>query len=207
MRFLSAYTDAKLFSLVKKGDKEAFDCIYRKYWPVLLDEAFRRLKSREESEEIVQELFIYLWVNRERIQLTHSFSTYISTALKYRVFNHIRRSVVEEKHLTHMVKNGSHSTEMVEESVLYNELQSAYEKEIKNLPERCRIVYQLRREEDLSFKEIADRLDISVNTVDKQLGKALKRLREKLKEYHSSLPFFSFIAVTGFFLMVAQYVF
>src|SRR5690554_1735129 len=198
MKLSSTYTDANVFSLMKKGDKKAFDCIYKKYWPILFDEAFKRLKSREESEEIVQELFIYLWVNREKIYLTYSFSTYISTALKYRVFNHIRRSITEDKYVR-FIKDDIYHAEIVEESVLYNDLQSAYEKEISNLPQRCREVYTLRREENLSFKEIAERLDISVNTVDKQLVKALKRLRAKLKHYNaSSFPFFSipFIAVT-----------
>lgn len=199
MEFFSTLTDAKLFSLIKKGDKKAFDCIYKKYWPILLDQAYKRLKSKEESEEIVQELFIYFWCKRQEIHLTHTFSTYISVALKYRIFNHVRKKITQEKYLEYIRKNELHFTDMVEESILYNDLNSAYENEINNLPERCREVYKLRREEDLSFKEIAEKLGISVNTVDKQVGKALKRLREKLKEYHSSLPFFCFdlIACVG----------
>lgn len=200
MNFLLSYTDTQLFSLVKQGDKKAFDRLYKKYWTLLLDEAFKRLGSREESEEIVQELFIYLWVNREKIHLTHSFSTYMFTALKYRVFNKIRRSVVEEKYLGEVIHSRPQQDETAEEYILYNDLKTAYEKEIENLPERCREVFMLRREENLSFKEIAEKLDISVNTVDKQLTKALKRLREKLKDYSSSLPFFGFNILLVFHL-------
>lgn len=203
MKFLSAYTDAKLLSLVKQGDKEAFDCIYKKYWDILFDQAFKRVKSKEDAEEIVQELFIYLWINREKIHVTHTLFSYLSTAVKYRVFNHVRRNIVEEKHLSSSLNADPKHIETVEESILYNDLRAAYEKEVKKLPERCREVYTLRREEDLSFKEIAEKLNISVNTVDKQLAKALKKLREKLKDYQSSLPFFSFnfFAVSILFLL------
>lgn len=198
---MSTLTDAKLLSLVKEGNKEAFDCIYKKYWHILLDEAYKRLKSKEESEEIVQELFIHLWCKRQEIHLTHSFSTYISVALKYRIFNHIRKKITEEKHLEFIRMNEPHYSEMVEERILYNDLHSAYKKEIENLPERCREIYNLRREENLSFKEIAEKLDISVNTVDKQLGKALKRLREKLKDYHFSPPFL-YIDIVAFMSLI-----
>lgn len=206
MNLLLPYTDAQLFSLVKKGNKEAFDRLYKKYWPILLDEAFKRLHSKEESEEIVQEFFIYLWVNKERIFLTHSFSSYVLTAIRYRVFNQIRRSIIEEKYIGFVMNAGPQHDDTVEEYVLYNDLKAAYDKEIESLPERCREVYTLRREGNLSFKEIAEKLDISVNTVDKQLTKALKRLREKLKDYSSSsLPFFSFdlLAVTCLVVMVS----
>ncbi|HLT06564.1 MAG TPA: RNA polymerase sigma-70 factor [Cyclobacteriaceae bacterium] len=201
MKLISAYTDAKLFYLIKKGDKDAFDCLYRKYWPLLLDQAYKRLKCKEEAEEIVQELFINLWINRQKIHLTHSFSTYIATALRYKVYNCIRRNIIRENYMEAIVQREPPFSETVQESVLFNDLHDAYQREIENLPEKCRKVYTLRRHENLSFKEIAEKLDISVNTVDKQLVKALKRLRERLKDYHSSIPFFCF------YLLTAAYVF
>src|SRR5690606_19152924 len=144
MNFRLSYTDAQLFSLVKQGNKKAFDRLYKQYWTLLLDEGVKRLGSREESEEIVQELITYLWVNRENIHLTHSFSTYMYTAIKDRVFNKNRRSVVEEKYLGEVIHSRPPQDETAEEYILYNDLRRAYEKEIENLPERCREVFMIR---------------------------------------------------------------
>jgi RNA polymerase sigma-70 factor (ECF subfamily) len=96
---LETYSDEQLIQLLKGGDREAFECIYRKYWPRLFDAAYKRVKSKEGAEEVIQELFTYIWCKREELQLTHAFSTYIHAALKYRIFNYIRNEVTKNKHI------------------------------------------------------------------------------------------------------------
>lgn len=102
MKFLNTYTDEQLLKLLINGDRKAFESIYKKYWPLLLDSAYKRVKSREVAEEIIQDLFTYLWCKREEIQITHSFSCYIHTALKYRIFNFIRKEIVNNKYVDHL---------------------------------------------------------------------------------------------------------
>lgn len=189
MKTVDIHSDEELLQLLKCGDRKVFEHIYKKYWPRLFDAAYKRVKSKEAAEEIIQELFTYIWCKREELQLTHSFSTYIYSALKYRIFNYIRAEIVKNRYVNSVKQTQSHFSYAVEESVLYNELNGVLEKEINNLPERCRQVFNLSRKENLSFKEIATKLDISINTVEKQVGKALKILRTNLKDYMANLTF------------------
>lgn len=189
MKYFETYTDVQLLQLIKGGDRKAFESIYKKYWPILFDTAYKRVKSKEAAEEIIQELFTYLWCKREELQLTHSFSTYIHVALKYRIFNYIRKETNNNKYVDHIKKSQPHFNNAVEESVLYNELNLALEKEINNLPKKCKQVFHLSRKENLTLKEIAAELDISINTVEKHLGKALKIIRGNLKDYVATITF------------------
>jgi RNA polymerase sigma-70 factor (ECF subfamily) len=190
VKFSDTFSDEVLLELLKDDDRKAFECLYRKYWSRLYDTAYKRLKSREAVEEIIQDLFTTLWCKRETIQITHSFSTYIFASLKYRIINYIRLEIVKNKYI-HSVKHTQLSYDYaVEESVSYNELNTALESTINDLPERCRLVFNLSRKENLSFKEIAAELNISINTVEKQIGKALKILRANLKDY---VPTFAFL--------------
>lgn len=189
MKYFETYTDVQLLQLIKGGDRKAFESIYKKYWPILFDTAYKRVKSKEAAEEIIQELFTYLWCKREELQLTHSFSTYIHVALKYRIFNYIRKEINNNKYVDHIKKSQPHFNNAVEESVLYNELNLALEKEINNLPKKCKQVFHLSRKENLTLKEIAAELDISINTVEKHLGKALKIIRGNLKDYVATITF------------------
>lgn len=194
MKPYNLYSDEQLIQLIRGGDRKAFECIFKKYWQLLFDTAYKRINSKEDAEEIIQELFTYLWCKREKLQLTHSFSTYIQVALKYRVFNYIRTEVNRKKYMESVKQTQPHYDHAVEESVLYNELSTVIEKEISNLPEKCGQVFKLSRKENLTFKEIAAKLEISINTVEKHVGKALKILRANLKD-HIAIFTFLFLLV------------
>lgn len=182
MKSLDSYSDKQLLHMLRDGDRKAFESIYKRYWPQLFDAAYKRIKSREIAEEIIQELFTYLWCKRKEIEIVHSFSTYMNVALKYKVFNYVRKEINKNKYID-SVKQIQTFNYAVDESVLYNELNAVIEKEINNLPERCKQVFQLSRNENLTLKEIALKLDISISTVEKQVSKALKILRNNLKDY------------------------
>ena len=189
MKFSDTFSDEILLELLKAGERKAFECLYRKYWSQLYDTAYKRLKSKEAVEEIIQELFTTLWSKRESIQITHTFSTYIFASLKYRIFNYIRSEIIKNKYIHSAKQTQPYYNHAVDESVFYNELNAVVESSIKDLPERCRLVFNMSRKENLSFKEIAAELHISVNTVEKQIGKALKILKTNLKDYVPTLAF------------------
>src|SRR5690554_3447737 len=130
MKFSNTYSDEELLELLKGGDRKAFECLYRKYWSRLFDSAYKRLKSKEAVEEIIQELFISIWCKRETIEITHSLSTYLYASLKYRIFNHIRSEIVKNKYIESIKHNQAHHDYAVEESILYNELNSVIEGKI-----------------------------------------------------------------------------
>ncbi len=179
--------------LLKEGNRKAFECIYRRYWPRLFDAAFRRLQSKEAAEEIVQDLFTYLWFKREAITLDYSFATYINVALKYRVFNYIRNEVSRQKNIQLAQQALPVYENAVSDRIAYDELSVLIEKEINKLPEKCRLVFTLSRNDNFSFKEIAKELNISISTVEKHIGKALKILRTNLKD-HIALLIYIFLA-------------
>jgi RNA polymerase sigma-70 factor, ECF subfamily len=172
-------TDAQLWESVSKGDIPAFELLYKRYWAVLLDEAYRRLKVKEEAEEVVQEVFIDLYTRREHIAITHNLSGYLHKAVQFRVFNKIRSYIVQRSYRQLAALRLEEQVEDIHAYTEFRELNTAIQKAILRLPEKCREVFLLSREYNLGHKQIAQQLNISQNTVERHIGKALKYLREE----------------------------
>jgi len=162
---------------------EIFEEIYRLYWSDLFNAAYKRIKSVEKTEEIIQDLFTSLWEKRDKIEINESLSGYLFRSLKFRVLNHLRNEMVRSGHLNDIKLGMAKMDVSTEREIEHKELKEKIDREIKNLPEKCREVFLLSREEELSFKEIAQKLNISVNTVEKHVGKALRALRVNLKNH------------------------
>jgi RNA polymerase sigma-70 factor (family 1) len=182
---LPIFTDKKLLSLLKmRDDYDAFTEIYSRYWDVLLNTAYQRLKSREASEEIVQEVFVTLFVKRKEIEITTSLEAWLKTALKYKVFNIYRSQQVHLLHLNKIIRQNEISPLMPDEVVNLKEIKQRIRVAADKLPEKCRQVFLLSRFEHLSQLEIAERMGISLSTVKKHLTKALAALRSEFSEDH-----------------------
>lgn len=186
---LKAYSDTALLDLLRVEDAPAFEEIYLRYWRVLYSMVYRRLQSREVSEEIVQDIFTSLWMNRKTADI-HSLSAYLTTAARYKVINHVARETsrnaytrrkLEESHL--------HHNNCTEEEVLHDDLNGALEREIAKLPAKRRLIVKLHKDEDLPLKQVASQLGISEKTAENQYGKALKALKLNLRHF----TFFSFV--------------
>ncbi|RDC64939.1 RNA polymerase sigma-70 factor [Adhaeribacter pallidiroseus] len=171
-------------------DLTDFDQIYRHYWSELFDRAYKRIQSVEKAEEIIQDLFVELWEKREQIEIRESLEAYLFGALKFRILNYLRHEKTLESHLRIIREHAVKTTNNLEEEIYINDLEAAYKNQVDNLPEKCRAVFELSRQEQLSFKEIALRLNVSVNTVEKHVGKALRVLRLHLKDFTFSLLLF-----------------
>ena len=132
----------------------------------------------------MQDLFISLWLRREHLNIRSSFVAYFSMGARYLAFKKIRSDKVRQVYLT---KNLSEEAleETTERTILLQDLQQAYDQEMAHLPERCRQVFSLSRNEQKSTKEIASELHISEKTVEHQISKALKIMRFRLKEFIS----------------------
>lgn len=179
----NTHQDQVLVDLLQKGSRKAFEQLFKKYWPLLFDAAYRRVQSKELAEDLVQELFADIWCKRAEINVTDSIGGYLFSSLKYKILNQFRSNSVKNKHLKLIRDKQPIATNAVEESVLFNGLHYALESEIRNLPQKCQMVFNLRNKGNLSYKEIARQLNISVNTVEKHMGKALRVLRKNLKDY------------------------
>jgi len=183
----STYTDEELFLLVKQGQKEAFEEIFRRCWQELLDAAYRRVKEQETAMELVQSLLVNLYLKRETITLRTSLRSYLHISLKNRVLNTVRAKLVRNTYRQHMLRDSNGYQPDAASSLQLKELQQRIDESCASMPEKCREVFFLSRKEHLSYQHIAEQLGISVNTVEKHMGKALKILRARLREYNFTL--------------------
>jgi RNA polymerase sigma-70 factor (ECF subfamily) len=173
-------SDLELAALVANDDDQAFAEIYRRYNSVLFLHAYRMLGDQEEAKDILQELFTTLWLNRKEIKLHTSFSSYLYKALRNRIFDVIAHKKVEQKYISSLAAFIEKGEWLTDQQVREKELTVLIEQEVSLLPPKMREVFEMSRNTDLSYKEIAEELRISDKTVKKQVSNALHILRQKL---------------------------
>ena len=139
------------------------------------------------SEEIVQDIFIYLWEKKEKIKIESSVKAYLLRASKNRSLNFIRNEKTKLEIHNELFDKNKTVTEMPDSVMDTNQLREVINSAINNLPEKCREIYILGKEKNLSYKEISEELGISVKTVEAQMGKALRKLREQLRPYYKDI--------------------
>lgn len=161
----------------------AFDELYRRYSRRLYKFAFSILKSSDESENIIQDIFLNLWEHRNDIRKNSSVKYYIFTAAYNSAISLIRRKIRDTRYIEYLKTFREVKHEPVSIELEYRELDVKLEKIIANLPERQKQVYLLHNVEGLKYKEIANRLKISENTVENHISRALKTIRKKLGNY------------------------
>ena len=183
MRKLKTHSDEVLIALLKEGDRSAVAELYDRYWKILLTKAFDRLKSREDAEEIVQELFIKIWRRRHTLELQFSFKTYIYAALRYDILHYIARQKHRKDDISLDATDDLQFWAQEEEfhSLEMKELQQRINLIIDSLPEKCQIIFKMSRNDGMSAKKIADQLNLSPRTVETQIGKAIRVLRQSFK--------------------------
>ena len=187
---LENHTDEELINLLKQDDQHAFEVLYNRYWKRMLIKAYALLGSEIDAEEVVQSTFINIWQRRERLQLKFSFHTYLASAVKYEVM-----ALLAKKNRYKLVDiEEAFGTETEDNSTLeyleFADLSLHIETTIQALPEKCRLVYRMSREQSLSEKQIAEILVISPKTVQAHMTKALKTLRISLRGLYLSLFLF-----------------
>ncbi|WEK36372.1 MAG: RNA polymerase sigma-70 factor [Candidatus Pseudobacter hemicellulosilyticus] len=154
------------------GYKDAFTELYRKYYKGLVVWAYNILRDLAAAEDLVHDIFLSLWVKKERLIITTSFEFYLYTALRYQVLTKIRRGKVSESIFENLEKK-VWCTATPDNLLYQKELQRRLTEGIDGLPEKARLVYLLSREQQLSHKQIAEQLNISVKTVEFHISIAL----------------------------------
>jgi len=176
-----------IFTRMIEGDMEAFRFFFEKYYSHLCNLVYVYLHDPLMAEEIVQDIFVYFWEKKEKIHIESSVKSYLLHASKNKSLNYIRNGKARLAIHHKLADLNEVSTEMPDHILDGNQLMEIINKAIDSLPERCREVYILGKEKSLSYKEISEELGISVKTVEVQMGKALKRLREQLRPYYHDL--------------------
>lgn len=180
--------DSEWIRRIQSGDKEAFAELYRAYFFNLCDFAYRYIKMPSVCEELVQDLFLNIWMKREQWQPGGTIRSYLYKSIKNRALDYLKHRKVEREYLAWREMEQEWETQNSKQHSLSlhheeRELAEAIENAINQLPDRRREIFTLSREDGLTYREIADVLDISVKTVETQMGRSLKTLRKLLSEY------------------------
>jgi RNA polymerase sigma-70 factor, ECF subfamily len=176
-------SETSLLEAIRKGDETAFEMIFKEYYQALCRYANSFLNDREEAEEVVQASFLGFWEKREALFVNTSLKAYLYQSIRNRCLNVIKHSKVKQQHAQHEAYMRVDHAESTFDEILSNELENRIYVALQALPEQCRLVFKLSRFEELKYQEIADQLNISVKTVENQIGKALKIMREQLRDY------------------------
>ena len=180
--------EKKLFIKIKRGDERAFEEIFHRYYQNLCGYASKILQDEMAAEEIVQDLFVKIWEKRENLDVKTSPKNYLVRSVKNHCLNYIKHTKIKRQHVKHIMSQ--ESEEIQEENYIEIDLIQKIEESIKSLPQKRQEIFRLSREEGLKYREIAEKLNVSIKTVETQMGLAIKTLREKLKNYNTFFTLF-----------------
>jgi len=176
------FPDEELASLLTEGDREAFAEIYHRYWKLIYAHVYKMLRDEEDSKDIVQEVFGNLWIKTESIKHNTNIAGLLYTSARNRVFDLIEKNKVRSDYIgeiaSFMSDPVNHQVDAIDEKRILEIL----EREIQKLPPKMREIFELSRKDNLSHKEIASKLNISEQTVKKQVQNALKVIKPKLND-------------------------
>ena len=182
------YDEKQLISRLKNNDQKAFDEIFNHYYSRVYNLAYHFLHNREDSQEIVQIVFIAIWENRSQIDVEKSFSAYIQSIARHNVFNQLKKAVYRQRFIDYSLQQSEEA--ISDDSYQLKELQEVLENAISEMPPRRREIFHLSRNKGLSYKEIAIKLSITESTVNTQISKSIEFLRKKMHEFGTFLFIF-----------------
>ena len=171
----------------KGFDKEHFNQLFTDYYVNLYRFAYTYVKDSDISEEIVQEIFLLLWEKRNSLIISTSIRSFLYTSIKNKALNYIRDEKTRIGHENEFAREQSAKFTQILNFCEREELTQIIDQTIHELPKQCRIIFEMSKNENLTYKEIAQHLNISPKTVENQMGIALKKLRNKLSPYLTCL--------------------
>ena len=198
MALYSTYNEEQLVASLRNGEADAFTEIYERYWDRLLVYTLRVIRRQADAEDIVQELFVSIWRRRGELRIEHALSTYLYNSIRYLAFRQIEKNSAYAEYLHRLavrIGGGEGDTTDIEAEIFGRELEGQIDQLVRELPEKMREVFILSRRHHLSYKEIAERLSISEETVRKQVYKSLQILRGRL----GPLPAGIFVCLSAHF--------
>ena len=175
--------EPELILQLQRRDEAAFEQVFKSRYKSLHAYASSMLKDEMAAEEIVQNVFYRLWERHDKLSITGSLAAYLYRSVHNESLNFLKHQKVRAEHQLFVSHRGDGGTGPASGRVQMKELETRLQSALNELPEQCRTVFQLSRFEELRYREIAEKLEISVKTVENHMGKALKMLREKLAEF------------------------
>ncbi len=161
-------------------DEAGLEQLFKQHYTVLVMYAYKLLRSQEEAEDAVQEVFISVWKNRETLDAGRNLKAYLFTAAYNRCVTILRKHRLPAVSIDAFIEAPFAGENEIEADIDTAELRAAIYEEIHKLPDKCREVFWLSRKEEMSYKDIAGHLNLSIKTVENHIGNALKRIRKRI---------------------------
>jgi RNA polymerase sigma-70 factor (family 1) len=189
MSVYSAYSDQELTALMQEGDRTAYTEVYNRYWALLFRHGRKMLQDENEALDVVQDVFTMLWTKARELEVNVSLSSFLYSAVRNQILNMIKHSKIRDRYLNSIELFLDKGAFVTDDQVRYKEFAETIEAEIAKLPPKMRQVFEMSRKLGLSYNQIAVELNISDETVRKQMHRALKQLRLKLGPHLFSFLF------------------
>mgnify|MGYP000891241242 CR=1 FL=1 len=175
-------SDNEIIRKIRQGDIKQFESLFRSSYVSLVKYAKSFVKDHDTAEEIVQDLFVRIWSDRDKIRIRTTLNGYLFRAVHNRCLHLMEHKKVVDKHEKEIIRDKETNAGNTSELVQYNDLRTAVAGILERLPERCGKIFCMNRFEGMTYTDIAVRLGISVKTVEADMSKALKEFRIALKE-------------------------
>lgn len=175
--------DLLIIKGLEQRDKVVFDYVFNYYYSSLCAFSMQYLDKRGEVEDLVQDFFVYLWVEAPRLKINSSLKSYFFTAIKNRCLDYQKHHKITEKYRTFMLFSTEKGDDSTEHLFAESELRQAIQVSMSKLSPRCREIFEHSRLHGLSNQEISDKLSISRRTVELQISNSLKVLRKELADF------------------------
>lgn len=183
MEDFTHHADETLVSLLQQGSEAAFTAVYGRYFDPLFVGAIKLVADADHAMDIVQDVFTELWQHRASLGVTASLKAYLYGAVSHAALNAIKHRKVSDRYIQHLMAAAETPAPMADQRLRERELQAAIDDAVSKLPARMRTVYELTRNENLTHREVAEKLGISEHTVKAQVSNSLKSLRESLAKW------------------------
>jgi RNA polymerase sigma-70 factor (ECF subfamily) len=180
MPVYNSLSDLQLIDLLKRDDEAAFTEIYSRYAENLTGFASSKLYNLEDPRDIIHDLFVKLWEQRKSLKVDRNLEAYLFTLVRYRIIDKIRKNITHEDYIGMALALHTSLGSEIEQQIAVKELKQSIGESLEKLSPRVREIYHLSREENLSIPDIAEKLQLSEQTVKNQLTSALKHLRQSL---------------------------
>jgi RNA polymerase sigma-70 factor (ECF subfamily) len=170
---------------LKRGNAKAFEELYFRYHARLYYFTYKIIRNNQEAEGLVQEVFIAIWENREKLDENKSFSSFVFRIARNKVLNIIKKQLTQKVYRKYILNNDKDWTDL-REDIESTEFMDLIQKTIDLLPERTKEIFLLSRNDGMTYIEIAQKLNTTENVVDHEIRKALQKIKEFLNKYYSS---------------------
>ncbi|HRE52586.1 MAG TPA: RNA polymerase sigma-70 factor [Flavitalea sp.] len=170
---------APVIPLREKTFEEAFKTHFKKLYAY----AFTIVKEEMAAEEMVQQVFFKIWEKKGQVEIRTSVTAYLYRSVYHESLNYLKHQKVKAAYQSHAARESKNQSDNASSKLQLSELEQKLNVALNELPEQCRVIFQMSRFEELKYQEIADRLGLSVKTIENQMGKALRILRTKLIDY------------------------